>query len=158
MRFVLIATCFAAACGVSSDTESSNRFVGPWLVEETMPHATFGASAYELHADGSLTLAWDAGIIGIPQGHVRSPDLSITCRFGDAWTSSDDELLVIAGNCTDGVDRPIELDFVSSPASNASGAIVRIEEVGRERGWQPPQWGWALSKCADVETCRPSGF
>lgn len=150
--------CFAASCtSERADVEGSARFAGPWLVEETMPHATYGASAYELGVDGSLTLTWDAGILGIPQGHVRSPDLSVRCLFGDTWTSAGD-LLVIAGNCTDGTERSIELAFTSDPASNASGAIVVIDEVGQERGWQPPQWGWMLRKCADVASCRTAGF
>jgi hypothetical protein len=160
-RFIVIAglTCFALACtSESSDVENSPRFAGPWLVTETQPHALYGASAYELHLDGSLTLAWDAGINDMPQGYVRSPDLSISCFFGHSWTSVGDALLVIDGNCTDGVERAIELELASPPASNSSGAIVRIDEVGQQRGWQPPQWGWALSKCPDVQTCRPFGF
>ena len=137
--------------------EGTARFAGPWLVQETMPHATYGASAYQLHPDGSLTLVWDAGLGTIPQGHVRSPDRSITCQFGDTWTSVDARL-VIDGKCSDGVERSIELEVTSPPSSNAIGATVVIGDVGEERGWQPPQWGWALTKCADVPTCRPAGF
>ncbi|MBA3502586.1 MAG: hypothetical protein M4D80_26570 [Myxococcota bacterium] len=151
--------CFTIACAdEQAEPESgSARFVGPWLVEETMPHATYGASAYELRADGTLALTWDAGIIGISQGHVRSPDRSITCEFGGTWTSIG-ALLVIDGDCSDGVARAIELELTSSPSSNASGATVVIRDVGEEPGWQPPQWGWALRKCADVATCRTSGI
>ena len=154
---IAVLTCFACAADQTAPPSDSTRFVGPWLVEETMPHATYGASAYELHADGTLTMTWDAGIIGIPQGHVRSPDHSITCAFGGTWTSTG-ALLVIDSECSDGIDRAIELELTSPASSNASGATVVIRDVGDEPGWQPPQWGWALRKCADVPSCRTAGI
>ena len=155
-RLVMIVS-FAAACGSQATESTSSRFVGPWLVEETMPHATYGASSYELQSDGSLTLIWDAGILGIPQGHVRNSDRSITCVFGDAWTSSD-AVLLIDGKCSDDLARTIELELTSPASSNASGATVEIKSVAGEDGWQPPQWGWSLRKCADVQSCRTPGF
>lgn len=139
---------FGCGSDAPGDVTPSERFVGPWFVEETEAHALYGASTYELAADGTMTLVWDAGLMELPQGHVRSPDRTRTCRFGTTWQSRGDGILVIDGACSDDAHREIALAFASDPSLNAIGANVEIISVGGEDGWLPPAFGWSFRKCA----------
>lgn len=157
LKLTLLLAVSATACASDSadPMESSERFVGRWFIEETEAHALYGASTYQLAADGSLALEWDAGFYPEPQGHVVSPDRDVVCAFGDRWTTPDGELLIIDGTCTDDASRQIHLLFESDASLNDSGATVRIDSVDGEDGWQPPQWGWSFRKCAAGDPCRP---
>ena len=63
--------------------EHSARFVGTWLVEETVPHATYFASSWRLSEDGSLTLVDDFSVGGGLYPGVSSEDEpGILCGFG----------------------------------------------------------------------------
>ena len=156
IALALMVVC--GGCAVDTDGEiapdSAERFVGSWFVEETEAHALYAASSYQLHQDGSVELIWDAGWYQVPQGYVLSPDLSVQCLFGAEWMSWSDDRLLIVGNCSDDMERLIDLAFVSDPSGNAAGATVDIQEVGGEAGWLPPQWGWSFRKCAPFDSCR----
>lgn len=157
IAFALTAGCSAAG-PAPGEPGQAERFVGRWFVEETEPHALYSASTYAFGVEGELALVWNADLVPEPHGYVRSPDLSIRCPFGDAWHAADDQRLVIASDCSDGVARDIELVFASDAASNQVGATVVIDRVGGEPGWAPPQWGWSFRKCAgDADpSCSPS--
>lgn len=146
-----VCICMFMLFGCSNDAQEvvtpDMRFVGYWFVEETQAHALYGASTYELATDGTMTLVWDAGLMGFPQGHVRSPDRSRTCQFGTTWHSNGDGILVIDGVCSDDASREIVLAFANDPSSNAIGATVEIASVGGEDGWIPPAFGWSFQKC-----------
>lgn len=139
---------FGCSNDAADDVTPSARFVGHWFVEETQAHALYGASMYELAADGRVTLVWDAGVMGLPQGHVRSPDQGRTCQFGPTWHSRGDSVLVIDGACSDDASREIVLAFRNDPSTNAIRATVEIASVGGEGGWIPPAFGWSFQKCA----------
>jgi hypothetical protein len=150
-----IALALLAACGGSAPPagERDDRFVGRWFIEETTPHATYGASTYSFSADGTIELVWDAGIFGFPQGYVQNPDQSLRCFFGPTWTSRGADLLIIEGLCDDNSTREIALRFPLDPTQNATGTSVDIDSVGGAPGWLPPQWGWSFRKCTTDEPC-----
>ncbi len=151
----LLAACGGAA--PESGDQQDERFVGRWFIEETEAHALYSASTYAFAADGTLSLVWDAGLYGFPQGYVRSPDGALSCFFGDTWSSRGQELLVIDGACDDDSTRAITLRFTSAPSSNVAGAAVQIDSVGGQAGWLPPQWGWSFRKCAPEDPCTGTG-
>lgn len=154
---VALVSTLASACASDEPGGGAgeSRFVGRWFVEETDAHALYAASTYDLREDGSIELVWDAGFYDAPQGQVRSPDGAIRCVFGASWGSPDGAHLLVDGVCSDDVARDIQLLFTSDPAANTAGATVVIDEVGGERGWQEPQWGWSFTRCAGTDPCHP---
>lgn len=146
----------ARQCELFSDDtpELSERFVGNWLLHETVPHALDGATTYQLAANGTLELLWDLAYYERPFAHVVSPDESISCFLGTHWQSEGDDTLILEGDCSDGESRDIVLHFSSQSTQNLSGATTEILHVGNESGWTPPRNGWAFQKCAANEICK----
>jgi hypothetical protein len=138
-----------AACGGNVDEErpaptgipttTSQRFIGCWVVTEEQLHATSNSTFYLLTADGRIEDGGSA--FRQPFGVVTSPNGSLTCRFGERWGAADDSHLVIEGVCSDGVRRPVAIDFVSNAASNGAGAKIALAAVGGEKGWRLPPFG-----------------
>jgi hypothetical protein len=79
--------------------------------------------------------------------------------FGNAWGSIDAATLVIAGDCSDGVWRPIKLAFNPDSSMNAGfGANARIVSVDLDANWSHDNWDWAFQKCPDgIEGTCPFG-
>jgi len=139
--------------------EAPSRFVGTWLVEETVAHATYFATLYEFGEDGSVTLledlSFDAGITYPEVGWAGSRYL--VCFFGHQWRSEDDVELEIDGRCTDDETRPIRIAFDPDPSGNSEGVGVRLVSVGGDtQMWSEPGWGWHFIKCEDDRAnCTP---
>src|SRR5688572_16512700 len=152
----LLLLASACASDDAAEADATSRFTGRWFIEETVAHALYAASTYDLRVDGTVELVWDAGFYAQPQGQVLSPDTSVSCVFGEVWQAPDLWHLIIAGECSDQIARDIHLDFESAPAANAAGATVLIDDVGGEEGWQEPQFGWSFRKCpAADDPCHP---
>ena len=138
--------------------EPTSRFVGTWLVEETVAHATYFATLFEFGEDGSVTLLEDRSYdIGESYPMVGwAGNLYLVCTFGEQWRSDDDIHLEIDGACSDEVVRPIRIVFETEPSGNAAGATVRLHSVGGDQQmWSEPVWGWHFIKCApDLANCQ----
>lgn len=134
------------------------RFVGTWLVEETMPHATYFASKWRFADDGSLSLVEDFSFGGGLYPSVSwTGDKEILCTFGGRWSSPDDRTVRIDTLCSDAEVRVLELTFATDSAGNAVGIEPESMRVdGDEAGWSAPVWGWRFFKCdGDGANCDP---
>lgn len=138
--------------------DPESRFVGTWLVEETVPHATYFASLYAFGEEGSVTLLED---LSYDQGIVY-PEVSwagnawIVCTFGERWWADDAVHLEVEGVCSDELARPIRIAFDPEASGNTEGVGVRLVSVGGDtQMWSEPGWGWHFIKCApDLSNCQ----
>lgn len=138
----------------------SSRFTGTWLIEETVPHATYFASMWEFAEDGSLALVQDFSIGGPGYPTVSwSGNLDNTCSFGDQWFSPDDQTLQVTGLCTFGAGQ-IEIVFDADEAANAMSVTPTSLSVDGDADlWVEPAWGWHFVKCeGDFSNCEPLTF
>jgi hypothetical protein len=142
-----------ASCGAGSDPGQSERFVGRWFVEESVPRGGYNASTYELSPDGRVVLTWSFDE-RFPLGHVVRASDDIRCEFGVSWRSYGDDELAIDGDCSDGRAREIVIAFTNPAATNTVSTDVELASVGGEDGWEPPQFGWSFRKCTADESCR----
>jgi hypothetical protein len=161
--------------GTMLPSEHHARFVGLWAVTQPY-HALYEQTHYWFNADGSLLTGASepADCSGHLSEHCVTGSVancvppapgqgsctgSISCVFGDAWGSVDDATLVIAGDCSDGVSRPITLAFNPDSSMNAGfGANATIVSVDGNANWSHDNWDWAFQKCEDgVEATCPFG-
>ena len=149
------------------------RFVGLWAVTQPY-HALYEQTHYWFNASGSLVAGASepAGCTGHLSEHCVTGSVAnckpvppettctatVTCVFGNAWGSIDAATLVIAGDCSDGVVRPITLAFNPDSSMNAGfGANATIASVDGDPNWYHDNWEWAFQKCPDgVEATCPS--
>jgi hypothetical protein len=141
------------------------RFVGVWLVEQPT-HALYEATQYRFEPDGALVAV--ASTPGECKAHLArhcvtgsvancvSPDRcegTVSCVFGDTWSSDGAATLVITGKCSDGQARPIRIAFRADATSNATGgADAKLVSVGGEPNWSHDNWPWVFRKCAADDT------
>jgi hypothetical protein len=124
--------------------EHAARFVGLWMVDQPT-HAGYESSYFELEASGRVRPAGSWG--GSPTATVApASGGALLCEFGAAWHSVG-TTLIIDGVCTDGVARPIALQFLTPASQNSDSAEVSIDSVGGAPGWVHPGWPWRLRKC-----------
>jgi hypothetical protein len=137
-----------------------SRFTGTWLIEETMPHATYFASMWEFADDGRLTLVQDFSVGGPGYPTVSwAGNLDNACSFGDRWSSPDDQTLQVTGLRTFGSGQ-IEIVFDADQAGNAMSVTPTSMSVdGDTDMWSEPAWGWHFVKCeGDFSNCAPLTF
>lgn len=153
--------------------EHDARFVGLWAVTQPY-HALYEQTHYWFHADG--TLVTGASIPDDCSGHLSEHCVTgsvancvpepgqgrcsaeLTCVFGSEWHSLDPATLVIVGDCSDAVARPIVLAFDPDSSGNAGlGANATIVSVAGDPSWSHDNWDWAFQKCPDgIEATCPS--
>ncbi len=158
---ILLLTLVLAACseqgGPGVPGETDERFVGEWMIDQPL-HATYEASWYDFHADGSLEHLGDCSFGGTtgPTGFVNKAGGQLRCEFAERWSAPDASTLVIDGACSDGRDRQIVLGFPTDTGQNASGlSAIDVTQVGGEDGWGHFQFDWSWQKCGD-ESCAPA--
>ncbi|MFT7521630.1 MAG: hypothetical protein ACI9MC_003781 [Kiritimatiellia bacterium] len=168
--YLVLLTAFgAAACSptqaVFGDPATDDpdvqgaRFVGTWLVEETVAHATYFAATWRMDADGGLQLVEDHSIgdgLGYPSVSWAG-DAYVVCVFGERWTSSDDVVLSVVARCNDDIERTVDLRFSADSSGDADGISPEALSVdGEQLMWREPVWGWRFFKCeGDEANCDP---
>lgn len=131
----------------TGDDEHSARFIGPWEIDDTEPHAYDLHALLHFHADGSLDVSDDSSPRE-PKARLASVSTRAgQCSFRDRWTSVGDTDLFVEVSCESGVK---EAHFVfGDPASNRSGAgaEVRLADVDGDREVDlPDSFGWRMSR------------
>lgn len=162
MRSILALLAVTAACSGPDASPTPGRehhaaLVGTWVVDQPN-HALYESTHYELHADGAVTVG-----VSFPDdcsGHLSEHCVTgsvarcaaggqgcdaTSCVFGSEWWSDGPSTLVIAGECSDGVARPIAIDL----------ATAAVLSVGGETGWSHDNWDWAFRKCEGAAPCSP---
>jgi hypothetical protein len=154
--------------------EHDDRFVGLWALTQPY-HALYEQTHYWFHADGQLITGGSepadctghlsehcvTGSVANcvpPAGQFRCTS-TLTCVFGSEWFSLDSATLVIAGDCSDGLSRPITLAFNPDASMNSEfGANAMLVSVGGDANWSHDNWDWAFQSCPDgVEATCPLG-
>lgn len=91
-----------------------------------------------------------------PEAPYESCTSELTCVFGSEWYSTSSSSTVIAGDCSDGIERPIQFEFNPDSSGNADfGANATLISVGSDANWSHDNWEWAFLKCPDgnPDTC-----
>ncbi len=152
--------------------EHADRFVGLWAVTQPY-HALYEQTHYWFRADGRLDVGASipddcTGHLGrhcvtgsvancVPESPAQGSCTSdLTCVFGSQWYSLDASTLVIIGDCSDGLARPIRFAFNPDSSGNAGfGANATLISVAGDSNWSHDNWEWAFQKCTDgnEETC-----
>jgi hypothetical protein len=142
-KALLILSLFGASCGgrAVGDGEHDARFVGRWLVTAPLS-GTYWDSVYRFDVDGKLELVESKSV-----GHEGATGFvtrgsALRCEFGDRWSSEGSATLLIAGRCSDGRERIIEIAFNEDASRNSvmtyrheEGSGARLISVGGEPGW-----------------------
>jgi hypothetical protein len=172
---ILVAACTNHSSGPTpgNSGEHDARFVGLWAVTQPY-HAAYEQTLYWFHSDGTIETGpsqpddctghlsrhcvTGSVINCVPASGQDTCQSDRTCVFGSEWYSRGANRLVIVGECSDGVSRPIELTFNSDSSTNASGgANATLVSVGGDAGWSHDNWDWAFVKCPDgVEATCPA--
>ncbi len=126
----------------------SSRFVGDWRIDDTSQLT----SVYTFTAAGKLTL--DQTVAGgrmlAPDwslGYVAQGQLGARCGFDTSWHTTDDETLVIASTCNDGLDRDIVLGFQADAKLDGTPQDVTVISVGGATDWDHLPNAWQFTKC-----------
>ncbi len=88
---------------------------------------------------------------------VSAPDSSsLVCLLGDHWSSGDDQVLLLEGDCSDGTTREIRLRFPEDSSSNSQmgGVQVEVASVEGQSGWRAAFAGWSWSHCTEASCPR----
>jgi hypothetical protein len=163
-----------AGPGDDDDTpirEHDERFIGLWAVTQPY-HALYEQTLYRFESDGRLEVG--PSIPADCSGHLSrhcvtgsvancTPEppntgctSELTCVFGGDWHSLGPSTLVIAGECSDGLRRPIQFELDPDASGNAEfGANATLISVASDPAWSHDNFDWAFQKCPDGDesTC-----
>lgn len=146
------------------EEENANEaWAGIWRIDQPA-HALYEATWYDFRPDGTLIeletqyLGSDNSMeIGFVSrcNRYSNPsnsaatclEWSPTCTFGDSWEAPDETTLLIAGECSDGQHRLIELYF-GSHTSYPDEIIVENET------WEHNGFIWQWTPCDAFENCQ----
>lgn len=167
LALVTSAACSGGADGDPIDAAPAGhdpRFIGLWAVEQPT-HALYEVTYYRFDATGALTaVASDPAdcsghlaqhcVTGSVANCVPAPpdlrcDGTVTCVFGDTWSSLDARTLVIAGVCSDAAAREIVIALAADASADEQwgGAEATVRTVGGDPAWSHDNWPWAFRRC-----------
>jgi hypothetical protein len=161
-RLLLVALVGCSSQGTSNDpsnVEHDPQFQGWWIVDQPF-HALYESTLYEFQPDGTLVTGASnpndcsghlaahcvTGSVAncVPTNGVDHCEGAVSCVFGTEWHSLDSTHVSIAGTCSDGQARDIEIEMTADP---------QVLSVGGQTGWSHDNWAWSFRKCADSTTC-----
>ena len=138
-------------------------FLGDWRVDQP-DHAGYEATLYRFGESGVLSEieSQSFGSGQIPTGRVARCDEFRThegwteclawgpeCVFGNEWTTSDSQTLIITSTCDDGETRKVALVFEDPTRPNSSPQIM----VAGQTNWLHNDFPWAWTQCEAEEDC-----
>ncbi len=160
---VVIAIPSLQACGgqtegpdttASTTTEHGARFVGNWDISFMTDRDS--SATFTLAASGAIRVGRQGS--GTPlEAIAEKPGGTLHCAVGDRWHSAGSSVLVLAGACSDGVARDVQISFPADATGNASSDLrVTIASVGGESGWRATDFNgpWMLQECP-LTGCGP---
>jgi hypothetical protein len=150
--FLVAAALTGCATQTLPATDSfSQQIVGTWRATLSSDAQSFSDYVFgDAGALATLRTVVDGKTVPPMQGAgvITSTDGQTSCAFGDAWRTTDTQVIV-DGTCTDGTERDIELDFDQEAVALAS---VSVMAVGGESAWMKPIT-WRFEDCA-LKSCE----
>ncbi len=141
-------------------------FLGNWRVDQP-DHAGYEATIYRFGELGVLREIESQGFGSgqVPTGRVARCDefrqgvgfgncltWGPECVFGNEWTTTDLQTLVITSTCDDGETRRVALLFEDPSRPQSAPEII----VDGQTNWRHNDFQWAWTQCEDDEDCLTS--